>query len=251
MMRWQINLNNFGEKTMKKILLSIAAALLCVCSIKTTAQEDSKTIKSFYSKSDFALSADPNSKEWKTVKGVTAERGPRGDVTPGHKTEIRSRWSDKNLYLLFICPYEQLYSKPNPSSTTETNRLWEWDVSEVFIGSDFQNIKRYTEFQVSPHGEWVDLDIDRNPDPPNHNWQWNSGFEVKAHINEKDKIWYGEMRIPMGKIDKRKPQAGQDLRINFYRFQGPPPNRKRIAWQPTNADNYHVPEAFGRLQMVK
>jgi len=236
---------------MKKILPTIAAALLCVCSIKTTAQEDSKTIKSFYSKSDFALTADPNSKEWKMVKGVTAERGPRGDMTPGHKTEIHSRWSDKNLYLLFICPYEQLYSKPNPSTTTETNRLWEWDVAEAFIGSDFENIKHYTEFQVSPHGEWVDLDIDRNPDPPNHNWQWNSGFEVKARINEKDKIWYGEMRIPIDKIDKRKPQAGQELRINFYRLQGPPPNRKRIAWQPTNADNYHVPEAFGHLRFEK
>jgi hypothetical protein len=233
---------------MNKILLSIAAVLLCVCSIKTIAQDDAKTIKSFYSKSDFALTADPNSKEWKAVKGVTAERGPRGDLTPGHKTEIRSRWSDKNLYLLFICPYEQLYSKPNPSTTTETNRLWEWDVAEAFIGSEFENIKHYTEFQVSPHGEWVDLDIDRNPDPPNHNWQWNSGFEVKARLNEKDKIWYGEMRIPVDKIDKRKPQAGQELRINFYRLQGPPPNRKRIAWQPTNADNYHVPEAFGRLR---
>ncbi len=236
---------------MNKILLSIAGALLCLCSINTNAQEDAKTIKSFYSKSDFALTADPNSTQWKQVKGVTSERGPRGDVTPGHRTEIRSRWTDKNLYLLFVCPYEELYSKPNPSTTTETNRLWEWDVAEAFIGSDFQNIKHYTEFQVSPHGEWVDLDIDRNPDPANHNWQWNSGFEVKARINEKEKIWYGEMRIPVDKIDKRKSQAGQELRINFYRLQGPPPNRKRIAWQPTNADNYHVPEAFGRLRFEK
>ena len=115
------------------------------------------------------MSADPNSGEWKSVKGVTADKGPAGDVTPGHKTDIRSRWSDKNLYLLFICPYEQLYSKPDPSTTSETSRLWEWDVAEVFIGSDFQNIKHYTEFQVSPHGEWVDLDIDLNPTPRNHN----------------------------------------------------------------------------------
>jgi len=236
---------------MNKILLSTAAALLCLCQIRATAQDDSKTIKSFYSKSDFALTADPNSSQWKSAKGATATSGPRGDVMPGHRTEIRSRWTDKNLYLLFICPYEELYSKPNPSTTTETNRLWEWDVAEVFIGSDFQNIKRYTEFQVSPHGEWVDLDIDRNPDPPKHNVQWNSGFEVKARIAADKKIWYGEMRIPVDKIDARKPQAGQELRINFYRFQGPPPNRNRIAWQPTNSDNYHVPEAFGTLRMEK
>src|SRR6266540_3251958 len=116
---------------------------------------------------------------------------------------------------------------------------------------DSKTIKRYAEFQVSPHGEWVDLDIDRGATPVNHDWQWNSGFEVKARIVAGQKVWYGEMRIPIDKIDKRKPQAGQELRINFYRFQGPPPDRKRIAWQPTDSDNYHVPEAFGLLRMEK
>ena len=236
---------------MKKTLLSMAAVLLCVSTIDTIAQEESKTIRSFYSTSDPALTADPNSPQWKTVKGVMAERGPRGDLTPGHKTEIRSRWSNRNLYLLFICPYEQLYSKPNPSTTTETNKLWEWDVSEVFIGTDFRNIKRYAEFEVSPHGEWVDLDIDLNTSPPSHDWQWNSGFEVKARIVADKQIWYGEMRIPIDRIDKRKPRAGQEMRVNFFRFQGPPPDRKRIAWQPTQSDNYHVPEAFGRLRLEK
>ena len=236
---------------MNKALIATATVLFCLCLTNATAQDDSKTIKSVYAKADFGLSADPNSRNWKTVKGVIAERGPHGELTPGHRTEIRSRWSDKNLYLLFICKFDQLYSKPNPSTTGETPRLWDWDVAETFIGSDFQDIKRYREFQVSPHGEWVDLDIDRNPTPPNHNLQWNSGYEVKARINEKDKIWYGEMRIPIDKIDSRKPQAGQDLRINFFRFQGPPPSRKSIAWQPTNADSFHVPEAFGRLRMEK
>jgi len=228
------------------------AGLLCLYSTSPTAQsKSSATINSAYAKTDFALTADPDSAEWKSVKGVIAENGPLGDPTPHHRTELRSRWSDKNLYLLFICPYEQLYSKPNPSTTTETNQLWNWDVAEAFIGSNFQDIKRYAEFQVSPHGEWVDLDIDRNPNPPNHNWLWNSGFEVKARIDEAAKIWYGEMRIPMDRIDKRPPRAGQDLRINFFRFQGPPPDRKRIAWQPTHADNYHVPEAFGLLRLEK
>ena len=33
--------------------------LVCICVTNATAQDDSKTIKSFYSKSDFPLSADP------------------------------------------------------------------------------------------------------------------------------------------------------------------------------------------------
>jgi cellulose/xylan binding protein with CBM9 domain len=208
-------------------------------------------IKSYRSASDFTLTADPNAQSWKAIKGVTAERGPKGDLTPGHLTEIRSRWSEKNLYFLFICPYQELYLKSEPSTTSETNKLWDWDVAEVFIGTDFKNIKHYTEFQVSPQGEWVDLDIDRNPTPPVHDWQWNSGFEVKARVDGSKKIWYGEMRIPLAKIDNRSPQAGNEMRINFYRLQGPPSDRKHIAWSPTNVDNYHVPEAFGRLILEK
>src|SRR5262245_15057758 len=101
----------------RQTLLSIATVLFCLCAIRATAQDDSKTIKSFYSSSDFALTADPNSGEWKKIKGVIATKGPRGDLTPGHRTEIRSRWTDKNLYLLFSCPYEELYSKPDRKST--------------------------------------------------------------------------------------------------------------------------------------
>lgn len=213
--------------------------------------DDSSLIKSYRVQSDFTLTADPESQSWKQIKGAVAERGPRGDLTPGHRTEIRSRWTEKNLYLLFICPYQELFLKSEPSTTAETNKLWEWDVAEVFIGTDYQNIKRYTEFQVSPQGEWVDLDIDRNPNPAVHDWQWNSGFEVKARIDSEKRIWYGEMRIPLAQIDKRAPKTGLEMRINFYRFQGPPPDRKRIAWQPTKTDNYHVPEAFGRLILEK
>ena len=209
----------------------------------------SGVIRSRFSSSDFALSADSDAREWKTVAGVTSERDQRGVLRPNHRTEIRSRWSDTNLYLLFICQYEQLYSKPDPVTTAKTNRLWDWDVAEAFVGSDVTNVGRYKEFQVSPHGEWVDLDIDRTVDPPTHDWQWASGFEVKARIDEARKTWYGEMRIPMRAIDVRPPRAGNELRINFYRLQGPPPDRTYIAWQPTQSDTYHVPEAFGVLRL--
>ena len=62
---------------MKKTLSSVAQVLISICLTNATAQDDSKTIRSFYSKSDFPLSADPNSKEWKSVQGVIAESGPR------------------------------------------------------------------------------------------------------------------------------------------------------------------------------
>jgi hypothetical protein len=234
-----------------KLQINLPALAFMLLLAMTALAQSANTINSYHAKADFALTADPNAPEWKSVKGVIAERGPRGEVTPGHRTEIRARWTDKNLYLLFICPYEELYLTPNPSTTTETNKLWEWDVAEAFIGSDFQKIKHYTEFQVSPQGEWVDLDIDRTTEPAKHAWEWNSGYEVKARVVKEQKVWYGAMRIPFDKIDPRAPKAGNELRINFYRLQGPPPNRKGIAWQPTNSASYHVPEAFGLMKLVK
>jgi hypothetical protein len=206
---------------------------------------------SHYSPTDFELTADPDAKPWKGISGVFAETGPMREPIPGHRTEIRSRWTNKYLYFLFICPYETLYLKPNPTTTSETNHLWDWDVAEAFIGSDFKNIRRYKEFEMSPQGEWVDLDIDRDKPKPEDGWVWNSGFKVKARIDPVKKIWYGEMQIPYNQIDHRKPRPGLELRLNLYRCQGPPPKRVYIAWQPTGKSTFHVPEAFGLLRLGK
>jgi Carbohydrate family 9 binding domain-like len=199
--------------------------------------------------SDFALTADPEAKPWKGIRGVVAEKDRRGQVVAGHRTEIRSRWTPENLYLLFVAPYEELNLKPDPATGHETDRLWNWDVAEAFIGTDFEEIRRYKEFQVSPQGEWVDLAIDRGASPPNHDASWDSGYEVKARLDRDRRVWYGEMRIPMKALGPRPARVGVDMRINLYRIQGPPPERRHINWRPVMSDSFHTPEAFGRLRL--
>jgi hypothetical protein len=133
----------------------------------------------------------------------------------------------------------------------ETFGLWNWDVAELFISSDFQNIRRYKEFEVSPQREWIDLDI--NLDLPDHTvgWTWNSGFQVAARIDPKTKIWYGSMRIPLAALDSRPPVPGRIFRANLFRCQGPPDRRKFIAWMAPMSESFHVPEKFGLLTLVK
>jgi len=204
-----------------------------------------------YSTTDQAPSADPDSSFWKDAPAVIATRSSLGSEMAGHRTEIRSRWTKKNLYFLFICPYVELNLKPNPSRDNETNHLWDWDVAEVFIGSDYQNPRHYKEFEMSPQEEWVDLDINLDHPLPEGAWLWNSGFRVKARVEAKRKIWYGEMVIPIESVDSRPPEPGREMRINFYRAQGAlGPKRASIAWQPTHSANYHVPEVFGTLRLV-
>ncbi len=208
-------------------------------------------IQSHRAPADFALTADPYAASWKGVTGIFMDHGPKGEVVPGHLTEVRSRWTRDNVYFLFVCPYEALHLHPNPGQTRETNQLWDWDVAEVFVGTDFKHIRKYKEFEMSPQGEWVDLDIDRDSPKPEDGWLWNSGFAVKARVDAAKKIWCGEMRIPIKSIDQRPPAPGLEMRINFYRCQGADPHRKYVAWQPTNAETFHVPEAFGRMRLAE
>lgn len=219
-----------------------------LCSVLAFGAGPGVAVSSF-SQSDFQLTADPGSGSWKLAPAVFAENDSRGKPVPGHRTEIRSRWTNANLYVLFVCPYQELYLKPNPTTTTETNKLWEWDVAEIFIGDDLQNIQRYKEFEISPQGEWVDLDIDRKHPLPEGGWLWNSAFHSKTRIDRNAKIWYGEMQIPWASISANPTKSGQQFRVNFYRMQGPPPDRRKIAWRATNSDSFHVPESFGILTL--
>lgn len=206
-------------------------------------------IESTFAAQDFELSADPTRPEWKDAPRVTAGRNYLNEAIPGPPTEIRSRWTKTHLYLLYICPYDTLNLKPNPTTTEETPKLWDWDVAEAFIGSDYAKITRYKEFQVSPQSEWVDLDIDRENMATQPGMAWNSGYTVKGRIDEQAKIWYGEMKIPFAAIDTRSPEKGRELRIGLYRIAGTQPARKYYAWSPTMNKNFHIPQAFGTLRL--
>ena len=198
---------------------------------------------------DETLSADIESPFWHDAPSVFAEGDVFGSALPALRTEIRSRWSATTLYLLYVCPYTELNLKLDPDRVRETMNLWNWDVAEAFLAGDMAHPERYREFEVSPQGEWVDLDID----PRKSQWGdpgWNSGFHVAARIDEAHHLWYGAMAIPWSALIDGAPKAGLELRANFYRLQGPPPYRALIAWQPTGKASFHVPETFGVLRLV-
>lgn len=206
-------------------------------------------LESAASAHELALSTDPDGEVWAKAPRVQAGRDRMGEPTPGPPTEIRSRWTKAHLYLLFICPYTELNLKPDPTLTDETSKLWTWDVAEAFIGSDYERIWRYKEFQVSPQGEWVDLDIDRRDQAGQQGEGWNSGFAVAARIDAGARTWYGVMRIPFSAIDTRTPQEGRELRLGLFRLAGRAESRVRYVWQPTGQSTFHVPEAFGILRL--
>lgn len=213
------------------------------------AADAAAVLESTYTRRDFDLTADRNSELWSTAPHVTADRNYLGQLIPGAPTEIRSRWSSQYLYLLFICPYDELNLKPDPKPDAETAELWKWDVAEAFIGSDFEYIARYKELQVSPQGEWVDLQIDRDNPKTQVGMAWNSGYTVKGRIDAPRKVWYGEMRIPFRAIDTHAPQEGSELRIGLFRIAGAGQKKAYYAWRPPMGTSFHAPQAFGILRL--
>jgi len=208
-------------------------------------------IESVQSDYDVSLGLDPSASFWRAARPIFMQHDAFGKVAPRYRTEVRTRWTKNNLYFLFICPYEELYLKPSPTTQEETNGLWNWDVAEVFLGSDFQDIQRYKEFEISPQGEWVDLDINLHKPHHEEGWTWNSHFEVVARIDQTSHLWYGAMRIPFASLDARPAAMGDALRINLFRSQGPPSHQQAVTWQAPMKDTFHVPERFGLIRLVE
>jgi hypothetical protein len=205
---------------------------------------------SLYSRDEVRLDADPQSRFWLDAPPVSADHNPSGEPVPGIRTTIRSRWTDRDLFLQYECVYQTLYLKPSPQRSGKTWELWNWDVAELFIGDDWEHIERYKEFEISPQGEWVDLAIDRNPPDLSRNRDWTSGFESSARIDAARSIWYGAMRIPFAAITPSPIAAGKKFRANLYRIEGPPEKRKLLCWQPTHSHTFHVPKAYGNLVLI-
>lgn len=203
---------------------------------------------SSWAESDSAPDTDPESRFWRGTTPIYLTANSYGKEVPGYRTEVRSRWTSENIYFLFLCPYEQLHLRPDPLLTAKTWELWNWDVAEVFIGSHNDPIHRYKEFEMSPQGEWLDLDINLHQPDKIADHSWSSGFQVAARVEAEVKIWYAFMRIPYASVERGPAAAGNELRINFFRSQGPIP--LELAWQAPQQASFHAPEKFGTLQLV-
>lgn len=229
-------------------LVKVLAVTLFVCGLAMAA--DQAVVEAVHAKQDIPLTTDPSTKFWNQGRPAFLEKDIHGNAISGRRGEVRVRWTGKSLYFLFTCPYDQLYLKPQPNPVAETNELWKWDVAEVFVGSDFSDIKRYKEFEVSPQGEWVDLDINLHIPHHEDGWKWNSGFEAKARIDSVSHLWYAAMRIPISAVDTRPAKTGNTLRINFFLSEGPSSDHHEWTWQAPMGNTFHAPEKFGLLKLA-
>jgi len=168
------------------------------------------------------------------------------DADPERETEVRLLWTPEWLFVRFRARFRVITVFPNAEPSGRRDQLWDRDVAEVFLQPDQSHLRRYKEFEVSPNGFWIDLDI-----APGEKHDLKSGLRRRVILNEAAKIWVAELALPMKCFVARFDPAAT-WRVNFYRVEGAAEPRFYSAWQPTQtpAPNFHVPEAFGELVFV-
>jgi len=155
-------------------------------------------------------------------------------------------WIPETLFLRFRARYRTITVFADAEANGRRDQLWDRDVAEAFLQPNRSNPRRYKEFEVSPNGLWIDLDI-----APGEKHDLKSRLKRRVVLNEAQKIWTAELAIPMEcLVAKFEPTAA--WRVNFYRAEGAEEPRFYSAWKPTGTKvpNFHVPEAFGELVFI-
>jgi len=165
------------------------------------------------------------------------------NADPERETEVRLLWTPESLYLRFRARYRVITVFLDAEPNGRRDQLWDRDVVEAFLQTDPTHLRRYKEFEVSPNGFWIDLDIGSG-----EKHDLKSGLRRRVILNEAAKTWVAEIALPMKYLVERFDPAAT-WRVNFYRVEGAAEPRFYSAWQPTRtpAPNFHVPEAFGEL----
>lgn len=185
---------------------------------------------------------------WQRCEPVTIAHLWSGEPAPVERqAEVRICWSDEALHVRFVGnQHEPLVVSAEPRTDRKTLGLWDRDVCEIFIAPDPQNPQRYFEFEAAPTGEWVDLGIVIAPEGRLTDWDYRSGMDAAARVEESS-IRVG-MKIPWS-ASIPKPKPDDVWLVNLFRCVGPETPDRYLAWRPTHAREpaFHVPEAFGEL----
>jgi len=189
----------------------------------------------------------PVATDWQRADAVRFSHDWQGkNPDPQRETEVRVLWSELELYLRFGCAFRSIDVHPDCDLNGRRDSLWERDVAEVFLQTDRFGEKFYKEFEVSPNGQWLDLDI--TPQGLRH---ITSGMRLQVNLDEAARVWTADLAIPLAALTANFDPV-HSWRVNFFRCEGRDPERFYSAWQPTETEqpNFHVPQKFGWLRFA-
>ncbi|KAJ2591934.1 hypothetical protein IWW49_001292 [Coemansia sp. RSA 1797] len=156
------------------------------------------------------------------------------------------------------CPLTEFYYD---ASQTTNGDIWEYEVVEAFIYKGADDPQTYFEYEVNANNVTYNAFV-YNPSrvrkegaPFDHAFvmdPFGDGFEVDTRVNKKAQLWHTSSVIPLALFNGENPR-GSTWRMNFFRtVTGPStfPNQQLCGWKNTNAANFHITSAFGRVKFV-
>jgi hypothetical protein len=170
----------------------------------------------------------PTQSSWETAASLRFSADWQGkNADPERETEARLLWTPETLFLRFRAKYRDITVFPDSDPDGRRDKLWDRDVAEVFLQPDPSQLRRYKEFEVSPNGFWIDLNIG-----PGQKHDLKSGLRRRVVLKEAAKTWIAELALPMnGLVEHFDPEA--TWKVNFYRVEGAVEPRFYSSWRPT------------------
>lgn len=187
----------------------------------------------------------PASSAWEKASQAAFCHDWRGEnADPRLETKARFLWSDKYLFVQFRCRYRSIYVYDG--GNVRRDQLWLRDVAEIFIRPGNGDPMHYREFEISPNGDWLDLDIDHGKKSI-----LNCDLKSIVRIDANASQWSAELAIPFSCLTTAI-RPDEIWRLNLFRIEGPESGRFYSAWLPTftSKPNFHVPEHFGELRLM-
>jgi len=187
----------------------------------------------------------PGRTSWEKAPAIRFSSDWRGGENDSQReTEVRLLWTRDTLFLRFVARYRELHVFSDARPDGWRDQLWDRDVAEAFLQPDASDPMVYKEFEVSPNGLWIDLNISHGEKE-----EMRSGLRRRVIQDAQAHTWVAELAVPMKSLT-RAFDPKKSWRANFYRVEGKAEPRFYAAWSPTMTPqpNFHVPEAFGHLE---
>jgi hypothetical protein len=183
-------------------------------------------------------------------------------------TRVKMLWDADNLYFLFNLEDVDVWS----TFTDRDDQLWQEEVVEIFIDPDGDGLN-YAEIEVNPLNVIFDLLLsqpwaDGGRGFAEWNPQFSSAVQIDGTLNDPDDTdrgWTVELALPWAALatDIRDvangmtlpPQAGDQWRINLYRFErirenGAVVSSQASAWSTVGVEDFHRPDRFGFMSFT-
>jgi alpha-galactosidase len=238
----------FGWKWLIVVVFCFSSHLLMSQEKSQACSTGAETVTAARVTREIVVDARHPAPEWETAAPVSFCADWQGkNADPQRQTQVRVLWTPKSLYLRFECRYRDLYVFEDSDANGRRDHLWDRDVAETFLQPDPSRPPYYREFEVSPNGMWIDLDIF-----PGGLSDLKSGLSHSFWLDAEHHTWAAELAIPLKALTANFDPAAV-WRANFYRVEGAQEPRFYSAWQATNTPqpNFHVPAVFGKLLFAK